>query len=411
MVRRVGVCHPGTQHSWQTAIAFEESGQLSWYATSIFYDPGKWPYRVERLVPPSLRRSVGFLRRRCDPRIDPRHVRQLGPWGWIAAAAAALASDQAAVWTIRRGNRDFVHRVVALMEREPVDLLWAYDTAALEAFRWAKRRGIYCVLDRTIGHSAVANRVLAEEYARHPDFFVSPFVPKAQQQLDEEQEEMALADAIVVGSPACADTLVANGCSAAKIHVLGYGYDERLFPATPPPRQIPTGGPVEFLFVGNVAARKGVAYLLEAFKEISPERARLTLVGRLSIPAGTLSRYQRWVRHVPAVTRAEVTGYLNAAHCFIFPSLFEGSALVLREIYGAGLGAMHTRAAGQGVIAGRNGEIWEAASVEAILRSVQAVLDDPSRLGRWQAESWAMRQGCGWPVYRRLARQFADSVL
>lgn len=405
------MCHPGTQHSWQTAIAFQEGNRLSWYATSIFYDPAKWPYRVERWLPRQTQPIVERIRRRCDARIEPCHVRQLGPWGWIAAAAGALASDHAASWTIRRGNRDFVRRVVALMKREPVDLLWAYDTAALEAFRWAKPRGIYCVLDRTIGHSAEANRVLAEEYVRHPDFFSLPFAPKPQQQLDEEQEEMELADTIVVGSQACADTLTANGCPAAKIHVLGYGYDERLFSATPPSRTPPTEGPIDFLFVGNVAARKGVAYLLEAFEQISPDRARLTLVGRLSIPPATLARYQPRVRHIPAVSRAGVTEFLDAAHCFVFPSLFEGSALVLREIYGAGLGAMHTRAAGQGVVAGRNGVVWETASVEAILHSVEAVLDDPSCLARWQDESWAMRQDCSWSVYRRLARQFVDNVI
>lgn len=410
MARRVGVCHPGTQHSWQTAIAFQEERELAWYATSIFYDLAKWPYRVEKLLPSALRRPAGFLRRRFDARIDARNVRQLGSWGWIAAGSAML-SDRAAAWATRHGNRDFVERVVSLMEREPVDLIWAYDTAALQAFRWAKRHGVYCVLDRTIGHSAAANQVLAAEYARHPDFFLSPYVPKPQQQLDEEQEEMALADAIVVGSAACADTLVANGCSAAKIHVLGYGYDEKFYPKTPPKRVIPDQGPIDFLFVGNVAARKGVAYLLEAFKQISPDRARLTLVGRLSIPASTLARYQPRVRHVPAVSRSGVAEYLNAAHCFIFPSLFEGSAIVLREIYGAGLGAMHTRAAGDGAIAERNGEVWEAASVEAIINSVEAALDDPSRLVRWQQESWTLRDQHGWSVYRRRARQFVESVL
>ena len=44
---RIGVFHPGTQHSWQTALAFQEAGMLGWYATSAFYDPARWPYRLE----------------------------------------------------------------------------------------------------------------------------------------------------------------------------------------------------------------------------------------------------------------------------------------------------------------------------------------------------------------------------
>jgi hypothetical protein len=38
---KVGVFHPGTQHSWQTALAFQEAGTLAWFATSIFYDPAQ----------------------------------------------------------------------------------------------------------------------------------------------------------------------------------------------------------------------------------------------------------------------------------------------------------------------------------------------------------------------------------
>ena len=48
---RIDVFHPGTQNSWQRACAFQESGQLAWYATSVFYDPGRWPYRMERYLP------------------------------------------------------------------------------------------------------------------------------------------------------------------------------------------------------------------------------------------------------------------------------------------------------------------------------------------------------------------------
>jgi len=405
MSPRVGVFHPGTQHSWQTALSMQEGAQLSWYATSIFYDPAKWPYRVERLLPARVaQRAHGAFLRRYIPQLDSTKVRQLGLWGWIAGALNALPGDAWSASTVYRWNRAFGRQVIDLTEREPVDILWGYDSASLEVFRWAKRRGIFCVLDRTIGHGKTANRILGEEFARHPEFFASPFVPKPQRLLDEEQEEMELADLIVVGSPFCAETLIENGCPSAKVRILGYGYDESLFPAVPPRREIAEDGPIDFLFVGNLAPRKGIAYLLEAFGEIPASLASLTLVGRKSIPARIFERYSKRVRHLPTVSRKAVINYFCRAECFIFPSLFEGSALVLREITGAGLGAVHTAAAGLGVTGGVNGRLIEPASVEAIVGAVTTLAGDRGRIARWQRASWEDRGACTWARYRVAAR-------
>ncbi|NIQ94071.1 MAG: glycosyltransferase family 4 protein, partial [Desulfuromonadales bacterium] len=77
-----------------------------------------------------------------------------------------------------------------------------------------------------------------------------------------------MADVIVVGSPFCAQTMIDNGCPEEKIRIVPYGFDETLFPAVPPQREPPEGRPMRFLFVGAVHARKGAAYLLQAFQDI-----------------------------------------------------------------------------------------------------------------------------------------------
>jgi starch synthase len=123
-----------------------------------------------------------------------------------------------------------------------------------------------------------------------------------------------------------------------------------------------------------------------------------------------LAQFAGRVRHVPQVTRSEVAQYFNAADCFIFPSLHEGSALVLREIYGAGLGAVHTRSAGKGVIPGKNGIVLEQATVSGVVDAIKGITRDPDCLKRWQAESWTMRGSCGWSIYHRNVAAFLDSL-
>jgi len=399
---RVGVFHPGTQHSWQTALAFQETQQLAWYATSIFYDPTIWPYRLERLVPRGLAaRLHRNFQRRYSPALSPALVRQFSYWEWAETAARRLGAHRLAARANERGNVAFGTMVTGLAEREPVDVVWGYNTSALEVFRWANQRGICCVLDQTIGHSVTLDRIMIREYGLNPGFFFHPQIPSTTSVIERQNEELELADLVVVGSEWCGRTLIENGCAPEKIRVVAYGYDETLFPSTVPNRRPLGGRPVEFLFVGQLHARKGIAHLLQAFDEIPSANAKLTLVGGLAVPPTALAPYRQRVHHIDSLPRSEVVKHFSSADCFIFPSLFEGSAIVLHEATGAGLGIVQSRAAGDGVRGGTNGDIIDEVSADHIRRAVLRLLDAPERLLAWQDASWRQRGERTWRGYRR----------
>jgi glycosyltransferase involved in cell wall biosynthesis len=408
---KIGVFHPGTQHSWQTALAFQETGQLGWFATSIFYDPTRLPYSATQALPRPLREPVDRrLRRRFTPEIDPRLVRRLGMGEYVETAAAALRWRRVTDHANRIGNYDFARKVGRQAEREPVDVLWGYDTSSLQAFRWAKSRGVACVLERTSIHPRVANEVAAAEYERHPEFFAEPWQPKPQSIIDEEDEEIALADLVIVGSNYCAESLIRHGCQPEKIRVISYGYNERAFPNTPPTHEQTGSRPLRFVFVGNVNALKGMAYLLGAFARIPRSSASLVLVGGVHLPPATFARYADRVTALGALPRAEVVDCYRSADCLVFPSLLEGSSVVLKEIYGAGLGAIHTRAAGEGISAGTNGAIIASSSVEDIVEKVEALLHHPDEAEQWCRESWARRENYTWSKYRANIRDAVSAL-
>ena len=409
MPSKVGVFHPGTQHSWQTALAFQEGGTLGWLATSVFYDPRRWPYRIERFLPAPLAARVHReFSRRYTPVLDPDGIRQFGFWEWLEAGARRVGHDR--LWTTinRIGNRRFGQQVIDLTEREKVDVLWGYNTSSVEVFRWAKQRGIPCVLDQTIGHCASLNRAMAAEEARHPDFFSRGYVPFSAAEIAQQDEEIALADAVVVGSEFCAGTLAENGCPREKIRIIPYGFDETLFPIERPRRAPLEGRPVRFLFVGLVHPRKGIAALLEAFARIPPEEASLTLVGNLEIPEQTFRRYAGRIRRVGSVPRQEVVNYFIEADCFVFPSLFEGGGIVLYEAAAAGLGIIQSMQCGDGVRDGRNGVILKEVTIPMLVDALSSVIRDRARLADWQEASWQMRGERSWRRYREQARSLAQ---
>lgn len=403
---RVGVFHPGTQHSLQAALAFQEGGQLAWHATSVFYDPARWPYRIERYLPPPFKARVGReFRRRFNPDLNAANVRHFGLEEWFESLARRMRLRRLAARLNHVGNARFARRVIELAGREPADVLWGYNGSSREVFRWARGKGIRCVLDQTTIHPRSFNRIMADAHKDFPDYFCAGGSVRDDDFIAQQDEEMALADVVVCGSAYCAETMRENGCAPQKIRILPYGFDDRLFPDDPPRRAPLAGRAVNFLFVGTVAPGKGIPYLLEAFARVPASDATLTLVGQLAIPAATLRRFAGRVRHIGQLPRTEVIEHFRAADCFIFPSLFEGGGIVLYEAAAAGLGIVQTRFCGDGVRGGANGVSLEQVTVENVLGAIRTILDDREMLARWQQASWHMRGERSWSVYRRAIRE------
>ena len=124
---------------------------------------------------------------------------------------------------------------------------------------------------------------------------------------------------------------------------------------------------------------------------------------------GTLARYADRVCHVPQVPKSEVLPYFLEADCFVFPSLSEGSARVLYEAWGAGLGIIASRSSGGGMLNGRNGLVLKEVSVDAIADAILSVHADPKKLCRWQDASWETRLEGTWAGYRERVRNLVNT--
>jgi glycosyltransferase involved in cell wall biosynthesis len=406
---RVGVFHPGTQHSWQTAIAFQKINSLQWYATSIFYDPAKWPYKIENFVPDRLKKTLHreFTRRHCQL-LNPQLVRHIGRWEWMERGLARMGAGRASQWCNTKGNIEFSKSVIQLIEREPVDAVWGYDSSSLEVFRWAKDRDIVCVLDQTTSHPTSYNEIMEKEFSIHPDFFQDPFAPIPQDVIHRQNEELALADVVVTGSEFCANTLTMNQCEPSKIKIIPYGFDSTLFSQFSH-RKKRVSLPIRLLFVGLLASRKGAAYLLRAIEKIPPSLATLVVVGAIDIPHSTYRKYSQRIVYQPPVPRSEISSFFQNADCFIFPSLFEGSAIVLYEACGAGLGIIQTSSAGYGAIPDQNGVVVKA-SIEELIEQIHRLARSPEILDHWKQSSELLSKDRSWNKYHARLAEYGQNL-
>jgi len=387
---KVAVFHPGTQHSWQTARALAQLDRLAWYATSIYYRPGRWPYMLERIPGPLGRRLGSEFRRFQADGLDPALVRSFGLHEWLERLAFRAGFRGLATALDKRGNRAFGLGLERQIASDDPFALWGYNNSSLSAFRLAKRHGRTCVLDRTVGDPRAHNRAMLELQERYGDWFLQRGVQDDQEIIDNAAQEHALADRILVGCPFAARTVAEFSPAEVtrKVEVLEYCFDAVLYHAIPPPRPVDRTGPVKFLFLGLAIPRKGIHHVLEAIERLPASEASLTVVGNLGIPEAVWSRYRDRVTHIPTVPRAAVPRIMAEHDVLLFPTYFEGAGIVLYEALASGMALIQTDRAALAVTED-TGVLLDRPDSEMLLEAMRRPIDDRDLLDHWRCHAEA----------------------
>jgi glycosyltransferase involved in cell wall biosynthesis len=162
------------------------------------------------------------------------------------------------------------------------------------------------------------------------------------------------------------------------------------------------GGPITFLFCGQMIRRKGVDLLLLAFDRLIAAGldARLLLVGR----EAELSNFMQMVT---ADTRAricyegfrppeELPKFFEKSDVFVLPSRHDGWGVVINQALAAGLPIITSDQVGAGldfVENGRNGVQVPAGDAEALYRAMESVTLDRELATRWGQRSREIARG------------------
>ncbi|QQN72993.1 glycosyltransferase family 4 protein [Croceicoccus sp. YJ47] len=409
----VAVFHPGTQHSWQTATALQQLDRLAWFATSIFYRPDRFPYRLERYAPGALGRMMHHEFSRFDhPALDPSNVRTAGMLEWLERIAARLKARRVAETFDRWGNARFGRQIGKALTSDAPFHLWGFNSSALTSFEIAKRHSRTCILDRTIGDWRAYNRAVDKICETHADWFPAGLgrIDAAKIALDD--REYALADTILCGSEFAAETVRRESPVpgvADKVRVLPYCFDETLFARTTPVAPVPRDGPIRFLFVGLVAPRKGIQHVLEAMDRIPASQAQLTIVGNMDIPTSVFARYADRVTYRSTVPRSHIPQIMAEHHALLFPSYFEGSALSLIEGLASGLALIQTPQSGNGATPD-TGIMLDRPDTDLLVEAMLSVIEDRDRLDTMRRNAVGESRKYSFENYRRNIAALLDDL-
>lgn len=410
---RAAVFHPGTQHSWQTALALQQLQRLEWYATSIFYQPDRFPYSLEKVLPAPLagRLHREFRRFRHDG-IDPDLVRTSGITEWVERIAMRAGARSLAQRIDAYGNRRFVSHLARDVASDRRFALWGYSASSLSTFQLGKEHGRTCILDRTNGDFAIYNAMMDDLAQTHAEWFVPTERKVAQSTIDNDRQEYALADQIVVGSSFARGTLIdATGdpAIAAKTRVLNYCYDEALFEQLAPPRPVDPAKPVKFLFLGLVIPRKGIHLVLDAIARIPASAAELTIVGDLQVPRELFAQYADRITYLPTVARADVPAIMAAHDVFLLPSYFEGAGITLYEALAAGCALIQSDRCADAVTE-ETGILLERLDADSLYAAMMTAIDDRALLGQWRANAQTRARVFSFARYRENIAQLLKDM-
>ncbi len=272
----------------------------------------------------------------------------------------------------------------------PIVYLWA--GLSLDIFKKCKAHGSRIVIERINCHQATARNILNKAYARQRLVFHNKI---SDERIAEENEKLSLADAIFCPSPMVRQSMLENDVPQEKLLNVSYGWAPERFPNLL--HESRSLRPV-FLFVGSLCVRKGVPFLLEAWRR-ADINGELILCGGMdseieenfsSLLAGKNIRYLPYTKDIGSLYRQ--------ADVFVFPTLEEGGPMVTYEAMAHGVvplvskmgaGAIVENGANGVVLPENNVAAWAQAMTEmAQNRALRRRISEKARL-RAQQFTWS----------------------
>jgi starch synthase len=393
------VSHPtGNANVSAVVSALHEDELLAAFYTCIAWRPES---AMARWVPGGLR---SMLERRARVQLPTelvrtRPLRELIRNLYIKAGKKHLIAKSTHPFSIDGVYRDLDSYVARSLKGYPgLQAVYAYEDGALRQFREAHGRGKYCFYDLPIGYWRANRKISAEEAELQPAWRGTlNALADSEAKCALKDQELELADTVMVPSTFVKSTLDLYP-GKKQIVVNPFGVPANI---AAPRERTERNQPLRVLYVGSLTQRKGIAYLFEAVEKAG-KAVSLTVVGRKVGQSEMLDRccaQHRWLASLP---HAEILAEMRRHDVFVFPSLFEGLALVLGEAISQGLPVITTSNSGGTDILrdGMDGFIVPIRNAEAITARLMQLHEDRTLLQQMSDSTLERAAQLTWQGYK-----------
>lgn len=385
------------QFSRNAVRSLVEHGMLTEFWTTFVWDPRSiW----NSLLPDGFCRQ---LSRRAIPEAPPEQVRSV-PWREMVRLGARgtplrnLLSSGERPFSIAGMELHFDRQVAQQVRRLHPDIVYAYDGAAVQTFREAKKAGVTTAFEYTSCYWRWERRVFLEEAERNPDFAgIIPGLMDSAAHRQKTEEELRLADFVIVPSRHARETF-RGIIPDEKIRVVPYG--------APPVRgkkcvSSDAKRALKVLFAGSLIQRKGISYVLDAVEMLGGQ-VELTLIGSRPYTNPKLDEACLKHRWIPSLTHSQMLDAMHESDVLVLPSLSDAFGLVVAEALACGLPAIVTPNTGASEIMrdGREGYIVPICRADVIAARLETLYADRALLAEMSRHALETAEQNSWEHYR-----------
>lgn len=220
------------------------------------------------------------------------------------------------------------------------DVFVFYNGNGLSSCNYANKIGKITVVEVVNSHVECQEDLLREEHLN----LNLPWEPFHKKDKERRLKEYEAADYILLPSEFVKQSFLGKGFPEEKLLKVPYGF-------TIPVHKANTDGiahtTFNVLYVGSISVRKGIRYLIEAFKNLEIPNKKLIIVGPMDAISG--------IEDIEITDNIEFTGILKETHLekiyqwadvFCLPTIEDGYGLVLGEALSYGLPLITTTNSG-----------------------------------------------------------------
>jgi glycosyltransferase involved in cell wall biosynthesis len=398
---KVHVAMLGARLHYAVPKLLYKAGLLGRFYTDAFLSDRSWIKKIltsmpSGLLPKAAQRLLG----RTDQDLPADRVVSFpgfGVWYWWRCRGAR---DTQKLNRLYAKAGKYFNRAVIRNGLPKGDLLFGYNGAVLELFRYAKDRGFQCILEQTLAPSNILQKLLKEEIELWPHWQPGAAVDTHGDILSQrEREEWSLADLVLGGSPFVMEGIRDMGVSDKKCRLVHYGVSLGQF-APVDREEVRPSSKLRVLFAGEVGLRKGVPYLLEALRMLNSSKIEAKFVGTVELDPERLLPFRSVADFMGPVSRIRMTELYRWADLLVAPSICEGSALVTYEALASGIPVIATPNVGSRVQNGVDGMVVPIRDVEALAAAIECFAADREFLRVCSHNAVAGRDRLGLDAYQ-----------
>lgn len=259
------------------------------------------------------------------------------------------------------------------------DIFLYYNGCGLESARSFRRNGGLTIVEVVNSQVQVQEQLMQEEY-RRLGLAWRPFHPRETRRRVSEAEE---ADYVLLPSAFVARSFLAKGISAQQLLRVPYPVHKIAGASVSTPKPSQDDSVFRILYVGSISVRKGLRYLIEAFRQLKHPQKELWIVGPTSSPTGLEKMSMPVGIKFWGTLKGDALQEVYAkSTVFCLPSIEEGQALVLSEALTYGLPIIATENTGieDLLVEGKGGMVVPIRDPGAIAGFLNRLVEDRNYL-------------------------------